>query len=73
MHVNGSSAAVIVVSPNSRQQNFTGEYLTGVLGQKLQQLVYQVSQVKRPTVNRCLVGLEVESQPAVINHIGLDA
>ena len=68
--VDRAGAAVVLVAPHPRQQDLAGEHLAGVLREELEQLVLHVREVERATGDRCLVGLEVERQLAVLDELG---
>src|SRR4051812_1554679 len=71
MYVNGACAAVILVSPDPRQQDLPGKHLAGVLGEKLQEFVFHVREVEWTALDRGLVGVDVQRQPAVLDRFVL--
>jgi hypothetical protein len=69
VHIDGAGAAVVLVAPHPAQQDLAGEHLARVLGEELQQLVLHVGEIQRVAVDRGLVGLQVQCQPAVLHHL----
>src|SRR5207342_581291 len=55
MYVDGPRPAVILVSPDSRQQDLPGKDLAGVLGEKLQEFVFHVREVQRAALDGGLI------------------
>ena len=47
VNIDGSSTAVVVVTPHPRQQQFASEHFAGVLHEELEQLVLHVGEIER--------------------------
>ena len=70
VHVYRAGPAVILVTPHSAQQHLAREHSARILGEELQQLVFHVGEVERLALDCCLVGLDIERKPAVLNEVG---
>jgi hypothetical protein len=64
MHVNGLVGATVRQSPYVREQFTLRDHLTRAHGQVVQQVELAPGQVELPVVQRCLVRLSVQAEPA---------
>ena len=64
VHVDGTGAAVIVVSPHLLQELRAREHTAGMLHQILQQFEFLVRQIDGPAVQRCRVAVGIHHEIA---------
>ena len=70
--VDGSRAAVVLVAPDPVEECLAREHPAGVRREEAEQLVLHVGEVERAARDGGLVGLEVQGELAVLDHLGAE-